>query len=242
MCGRYTLKTDPKVLAMDFNVAAAAMNSETIGNLDSPIVPITQMSGTALNPNFNVAPTHEVPAVCKRDGVNTLAVFSWGLVPHWAKDRAIGNRMINARVETVLEKPSFRTAVNKRRCIVPADGWYEWQKTGTHKQPYFFSAADESVLGFAGMYEHWSAPDGTSLWSLTIMTTQARAELAHIHDRMPVLVTPELRNEWLSDGPAPIAAVLDAAHSTPWLQVWPVSSAVGNVRNNHEHLTDQIEV
>jgi len=242
MCGRYALKTDPKVIAQDYNVAAAALADGRLATLSSNIVPVTQMTAKALTPNFNVAPTHLIPAVVRHEDEIALAAFSWGLVPSWAKDPAIGARMINARSETVEEKPSFRSAIGKRRCIVPADGWYEWEKlSATKKQPHYFSAADDSLIGFAGLYETWKQPDGSTLWSCTILTTDAWPELAYVHERMPVIMHADLRDAWLGEGPAPLAEVLDLSRTAKQIREWPVNPAVGNVRNNNETLTEPEE-
>jgi putative SOS response-associated peptidase YedK len=236
MCGRFTLKTDPKVIASQFKVSAIAVLEGRIADLTSPTIPVDQVDAEVFKPNFNVAPTHQIPAVVAQNEQTLLAAFSWGLVPGWAKDPTIGSRMINARSETAAEKPSFRSALVKRRCIVPADGWYEWQGSPGKKTPFYFSATNDSVLGMAGIYETWKQPDGQLLWSAAILTQEARAEFSHIHDRMPVLLTPELQGLWLGSEPNPLNEVLDAAHSID-VQAWEVSSAVGNVRNNSADLT-----
>ena len=241
MCGRYALKEDPKVIAQDYNVAQAAVSDGKLASLAAQTVPVTQMTSDAITPSFNIAPTHLVPAVLLDEDLVTLAGFSWGLVPSWAKDPAIGSRMINARVETVTEKPSFRSAIQKRRCIVPANGWYEWEKSGAKKIPHYFSAADDGILGMAGMFESWTAPDGVVLWSVTILTTKAQPHIEHIHDRMPVLVMPELRETWLTPGPAPLEVILDGAAKYDRVQEWAVGSAVGNVRNNNSGLIEPEE-
>ncbi len=241
MCGRYALKEDPKVIAQEYNVAQAAVSEGKLASLTAETVPVTQMTSDAIVPSFNIAPTHHVPAILIHDELVTMASFSWGLVPSWSKDPAIGSRMINARVETVTEKPSFRSAIQKRRCIVPANGWYEWDKSGAKKIPHYFSATDEAILGMAGMFESWTAPDGVVLWSITILTTQAQPHIEHIHDRMPVLVMPQLRETWLSPGPAPLDDVLAAASGYDRIQEWAVGSAVGNVRNDNAGLIEPEE-
>ncbi len=239
MCGRYALKTDPRVIAADFNVAQAALAGKVLADLSHQPVPITQITSESIHENFNVAPTHQIPIILEVDSKITMAAFSWGLVPSWAKDPSIGSRMINARSETVLEKPSFRSAIGKRRCIIPADGWFEWQKSATGKKiPHYFSAVDETLLGFAGLYESWKRPDGEMLWSCTILTKEAIPEISYIHDRMPVFVHRDLRSAWLQPGQAPLAEVLDAASSATQLQVWEVATAVGNVRNNTASLIE----
>lgn len=235
MCGRFTLKTDPKVIASQFKVSAIAVLEGRIADLTKPTIPAGQIDSANFGPNFNVAPTHQIPAVLSQEDETLLASFTWGLVPNWAKDPAIGARMINARSETAAEKPSFRSALVKRRCIVPADGWYEWQGSPGKKTPYYFSAPNESVLGLAGIYESWKQPDGQLLWSVAILTQEARSDFSYIHDRMPVLVTPELQDLWLKSPTNPLNDVLDVAPSID-IQTWEVSPAVGNVRNNSAEL------
>lgn len=144
--------------------------------------------------------------------------------------------MINARSETAAEKPSFRAALAKRRCIVPADGWYEWQGSPGKKTPFYFSAVDEKVMGLAGIYESWKQPDGEILWTAAILTQEARPDFSYIHDRMPVLLTAELQDSWLTSPTSPLNDVLGQASSLE-IQAWEVSAAVGNVRNNRPDLT-----
>ena len=235
MCGRFTLNTDPKVIASQFKVDSIAILEGRIADLTYPAEPVDQIDSEPFQPNFNVAPTHRIPAIVSQGEQTLLAAFSWGLVPGWAKDPAIGPRMINARSETASEKPSFRSALVKRRCIVPADGWYEWQGSSGKKTPFYFSAVNDSVLGLAGIYESWTQPDGQTLWTVAILTQQARANFEFIHDRMPVLLNPDLEESWLNAPASPLSEVLDAATSVE-LQAWQVSSAVGNVRNNSADL------
>jgi putative SOS response-associated peptidase YedK len=236
MCGRFSLKTDPKAIASQFKVGSIAILEGRIADLTSPTIPVSQIETEMFQPNFNVAPTHQIPAIVSQDNETLLAAFSWGLVPNWAKDPTIGSRMINARSETAAEKPSFRSALAKRRCIVPADGWYEWQGSPGKKTPFYFSSTNDSVLGLAGIYETWKQPDGQLLWSAAILTQGARADFSYIHDRMPVLLTPEMQGLWLNSATSPLNDVLDAAASVD-IQAWEVSAAVGNVRNNFADLT-----
>lgn len=236
MCGRYTLKTDPRVVAADFNVSQVALSEGKLSNLSNGVVPVTELSSTAVTPNYNTAPTHQIPAVVCFEDALTMAAFSWGLVPTWAKDPAIGSKMINSRSETVREKPSFRSAIEKRRCIIPIDGWYEWQAGGPKKRPHYFSAVDETLIGLAGIFETWKSPSGELLWSAALLTQTARPELAHVHDRMPVFVHRDLRQSWLTPGPAPLEEVLRQAEFACEIQEWEVAAAVGNVRNNSEAL------
>ena len=236
MCGRFTLKTDPKVIASQFRVSSIAILEGRIADLTSPTIPAGQVDGGLFHPNFNVAPTHQIPAIVTQDDQTLMAAFTWGLVPTWAKDPAIGSRMINARSETAAEKPSFRSALVKRRCIVPADGWYEWQGSPGKKTPFYFSAVTGEVLGLAGIYESWKQPDGQLLWSAAILTQEARADFSYIHDRMPVLLTQEMQDVWISAAASPLNDALAVAASVD-IQAWEVSSAVGNVKNNRSDLT-----
>jgi putative SOS response-associated peptidase YedK len=178
-----------------------------------------------------------------------LRVVRWGLVPYWAKDRAIGSRMINARAETVAEKPAFRRAFARRRCLLPADGFYEWQQIadggGKRKQPYYIYRADGGVLAFAGLYELWrdqSIPEdhpGSWLWTATIITTRAEDEVGQIHDRMPMVIEPSSWQDWLDPGNTDVADVgrLLVPAVSGRLTSHPVSAAVNNVRNNGPELT-----
>jgi len=238
MCGRYTLKTDPKVIAADFNVSNAALVDGKLASLSNAVVPVTELTSSAFLPNYNTAPTHQIPAVLNFESSIVMAAFTWGLVPTWAKDPSIGSKMINARSETVREKPSFRRAIEKRRCIIPADGWYEWHRTTAKKTPHYFSADDETLIGFAGIFETWKQENGETLWSCAMLTQDARPELAHVHDRMPVLVHRDLRESWIAPGPAPLEALLEMAGRACVIQEWEVGTAVGNVRNNSMDLIE----
>ena len=178
--------------------------------------------------------------VRRRDDVRALRVVRWGLVPSWAKEAKVGARFINARRETLAEKPAFRSAYARRRCLVPADGYYEWQKTEAGKQPWFLSAHDGAPLPMAGLYEVWKAPDGERLWTCTVVTTEAADEHGDIHDRTPLLVPREDWERWLDPSvPDPGEDLLVSA--TPGvLRAWPVSPAVGNVRNDTPDLVEPL--
>jgi putative SOS response-associated peptidase YedK len=213
-----------------------------------------------LEPDYNVAPTKRVYAVVTREE-RELRVVRWGLVPFWAKDPKIGSRMINARAETVSAKPAFRHAFRRRRCLLPADGYYEWQrpdgssndapggKSGGAKQPYFITRGDGGPLAFAGLYELWrdqALPDDHErawLWTATVITTSATDDLGQIHDRMPMVIEPDRWPDWLDpahDDPAGLAALLAPAASAG-LIAYPVSTAVNSVRNNGPDLIKRIE-
>ena len=189
-----------------------------------------------LAPSWNVAPTDPVSIVAVREGRRRLRVAQWGLVPSWAKDPKVGARFINARSETLADKPAFRSAYARRRCLVPADGYYEWKVEGAGKQPWFLSDRSGDPLAMAGLYELWrAAPDSPWLVSCTIVTTSAPDELGEIHDRTPLLVPRPAWATWLDPAIADpgdllvpgVAGVLDA---------WPVGTAVGNVRNDGPEL------
>ena len=183
-------------------------------------------------PRFNVAPTHDVPVLLRHDGERVLDVFRWGLIPSWAKDPAIGNRMINARAETVLEKPAFRTAFARRRCLVPAGGFYEWKKAAGSakgpKIPHWIHPADGEPLTLAGLWETWRpARDAPPVRTFTILTTEPSADVSALHDRMPVIVAPGDRDGWLdAETPTADAAALLRPAPEGTLRAYAVSTAV----------------
>lgn len=237
MCGRYASAKDPAALVEEFDV-------DTPPSADLP-------------PRYNVAPTQDVYVVRQKADDDAhlhrvLDIARWGLVPSWAKDPSIGNRMINARAETVGDKPAYRRAFAKRRCILPADGFYEWQAPADagpkpRKQPYFLRPADGSSLAMAGLYEWWRDPaDPNAPWLMTtvILTTEAVDDVGRIHERMPVIVVPEERQAWLdpeTPGSDVLPALLAPAPSGFW-DIYPVSTAVNNVRNDGPGLLDRVEI
>jgi putative SOS response-associated peptidase YedK len=178
MCGRFTQKSERKVLQEEFFIQEFT---------DEIVV------------SYNVAPGQKAGVIIN-DGSNRYSQFKWGLVPSWAKDPKIGYKMINARVETVTEKPSFRKAFDNRRCIIPADGFYEWQKSQQYKIPYYIYRESEKPLGLAGLWEKWKTDDGPPLYTFTIITTEANESLSSIHSRMPVILSEEKREAWLTEG------------------------------------------
>jgi len=179
MCGRFTLG-EVKELAVRFSI-------------DHPLVDVPR-------PRYNIAPGQDVPIVSS-EGSRSLTLMRWGLVPFWAKDPKIGDRMINARSESVAEKPAFRRAMKARRCIVPTTGFYEWKRTGDGKQPYLARLKDERLFGMAGLYERWISPQEAEMLSFTILTTAANGLLADIHGRMPVILDRRDEETWLAPGP-----------------------------------------
>jgi putative SOS response-associated peptidase YedK len=208
MCGRYVVAYDPETLVSGFSV------------LRVPPFP----------KRWNVAPQSEVPVVYEtREGERVAELMRWGLVPSWARDPALGAKLNNARAESVFDKPSFRQAVRRRRCLLPASGFYEWQAQGKVKQPWYFSASDGSLLAMAGLFEAWrAAPDAAWLLSCCVITTDANALMAPVHDRMPVLIAREHWAAWLARGVQDSAAIAPLLVPPPVqaLRGWPVSRAV----------------
>ena len=244
MCGRYASSANPDELVDEFD--------------------IDDILGVLPGPDFNVAPTVEVPAVLERTSHDSgeirrrLSPLTWGLVPSWAKDRGIGARMINARFETIAEKPAFRKACATRRCLLPADGYYEWyEPTETDgavgprggrakpkKQPFFIHRADGGRLAMAGLYEIWRDPakdrDDETAWlrTCTVITTQATDALGHIHDRMPMVLTPECYGAWLDPrqtDPERARSLLTVIQPS-LLEAYAVSTEVNSVQNNEPGL------
>lgn len=181
MCGRFTLTADTEQLQRAF-----------------PDYTFPPQSA----PRFNIAPTQPILAVVN-DGRNTADFFVWGLIPSWAKDPEIGNRLINARGETLAEKPSFRGSYKYKRCLIFADGFYEWKtETGTKvKTPYFIRLESGLPFAFAGLWDEWNSPDGSQIKSATIITTEPNALMAHLHDRMPVILPPYAYTQWIDPEP-----------------------------------------
>ena len=249
VCGRYASSRRPEDLVEEFEIDA-----------DRTAAPLAA--------DYNVAPTKEVYAVVERPprpaadagedaarAERQLRVLRWGLVPSWAKDPAIGNRMINARMETVAEKPAFRRAFAKRRCLLPADGYYEWYPTAQltkggrpRKQPFFIRPRDHGTLAMAGLYEIWRDPTRDDddperfRWTCTVLTTEAEDAVGHIHDRMPLMVERDRWSSWLDpavSGRDDLLSLLVPA-SPGLLEAFPVSTDVNNVRNNGPELVEPI--
>ncbi|AFL74949.1 SOS response-associated peptidase [Thiocystis violascens] len=188
------------------------------------------LDGALLPPRYNIAPGSLLLAVrADPAGTRTFATLHWGLIPSWAKDRNIGYRTINARAETVAEKPSFRAAFRQRRCLIPADGFYEWQATGSGKQPYFIARRDRQPFAFAGLWETWTDPGtGKRLDSATIIVTDANDVVSPIHDRMPVILTPAAYGVWLDPTrtrPETLTPLLKPCDPAPWF-AYPVDRRV----------------
>ena len=196
-----------------------------------------------ISPNYNMAPTQMIPAIVRQDNVNILRMFRWGLVPFWAKDPSIGNKMINARSETVDAKPSFKNAFKKRRCLIPADGFYEWKGPKGSKQPVFITLPDGEPLGFAGLWEIWDDKGKAEepLYTCTIITTEASSVMKDIHHRMPVILKPEAFKEWIkADTPLETLKEIISTHTHKDLVFRPVSKAVNSVQNNSADLINKV--
>ncbi len=179
MCGRFTNKAKPEQIKKEFKIG--------------------RISPKIFEPRYNIAPTQPSTAVLESGGERTIENLQWGLIPSWAKDDSFAGKLINARAESLAEKPSFRNAFRHRRCIIPASGFYEWSKKGAGaKQPFYFYLKDKEVFGFAGLFEEWTDKEtGEVLETCAIITTEANEILEPVHDRMPVILRPEFYDEWL---------------------------------------------
>lgn len=218
MCGRYTLTTPAKRLAEEFDAEAGE----------------AQVSAS-----YNVAPSQEVAAVLREEGVKRLKTLRWGLVPSWADDPAIGNRMINARSETAHEKPSFRSAFKRRRCLIPADGFYEWRKELDGKQPFYITTEGAEPFAFAGLWESWEDGEG-EVRTCAILTTEANETMREIHHRMPVILPAELRDAWLDEeaDKEELLAMLEPYSGA--MEAYPVSRFVNRPTNDDPRCVEPV--
>ena len=224
MCGRYTQTSTPDAIAQHFH-------------LDEPPL---------FNPHYNIAPSQDVAAIrlnaetAKREGV----LLRWGLIPSWAKDPKIGNQCINAKAETVAEKPSFRSAFKKRRCLVIADGFYEWQVQGARKRPMWIGLRDRRPFAFAGLWEYWKPADGEPLETCTIITTEPNDLMATIHNRMPVILAPSSYEQWLNPAFQQVEALNALLRPFPaeHMTVFPVSTLVNNPRHDAPQCLEPVSV
>jgi putative SOS response-associated peptidase YedK len=215
VCGRFGLFVTPEVLEEYFG-------------LDEVV--------TAPEPRYNLTPGQAVAAVRDHEGRRRLDTLQWGLIPFWAKDATIGRRLVNARLDSVAAKPAFREAWQRRRCLIPASGFYEWSEPrGGRKRPHFIRPGDEPLLALAGLWERWRTPTGEKLETCVIVTTDANAQLAPVHDRMPVLIPRDAHALWL-DPRSSLDDVLKLAARPPALEVHPVGFGVNDPRNDDETL------
>ena len=220
MCGRYTVTSAPEAIRALFRYA------------EQPNFP----------PRYNVAPTQPIPIVRLVNGERHFALVRWGLLPSWVKDPKSFTLLINARGESAAEKPAFRAAMKRRRCLIPADGFYEWQKAGERKRPFYVHAKSGKPLAFAGLWETWTGPNGEELETGTIVTTAANKTLAPIHDRMPVIVPPDGFDLWLDTAnvDAKTAAALIAPAPENLLEAFEISTAVNRVANDNPKLIEPV--
>jgi putative SOS response-associated peptidase YedK len=226
MCGRFVLRASPDQLAELFDLQ------------EEPMVA----------PRYNIAPSQPVaivrvnPQTQQREWTHTL----WGLIPSWSKDPTIGQKMINARSDGVAEKPSFRAAFKRRRCLIPASGFYEWKQTGDGKEPHFITSAAGEPLAFAGLWEQWTGGDGVELQTCTILTTDANELVTPLHNRMPVIIAPEDYSLWLGSGRDETPAYLSQLqhllrpYSSELMKEYAVSKYVNNVRNEGEKCIEPV--
>ncbi len=210
MCGRFALKAPPAELIKRFNLDECA----------------------DLKPRYNIPPGTEIAAIRQSpEGKRVLHLLRWGLVPHWAKDPSIGNKLNNARGESVAEKPSFREAFKRRRCLIPAEGFYEWQTQGKAKRPYYISLKTGQLMAMAGLWESWKSPEGDFLRTCCVITTEPNAVMEPIHDRMPVIIAEEAWARWLS-GPVEDVEPLIRPYLAEKMQAWAVDRRVSKAADD----------
>jgi putative SOS response-associated peptidase YedK len=224
MCGRFTLRTSATVIADQFAVFE--------------VPPFTA--------RFNIAPTQSVPAIRlepeRPEPRRELVWLRWGLIPGWAQDASIGSRLINARAETVASKPAFRAALRRRRCLLVADGFYEWQAAGRSKQAYFIHFHDDRPFAFAGLWEAWESPQHAAIETCTLLTTDANELIRPIHDRMPVILPPEAYRSWLDPAiqdPRQLMPLMASYPSDP-MEAYPVGSLVNSPAHDTPQCIDRI--
>jgi putative SOS response-associated peptidase YedK len=217
MCGRFTLDIKPELLVELFGLAE---------------IP-------SILPRYNISPTQQIPVIRRYgDGQNHLDFLHWGLIPSWSKDKSIGSKMINARSETVTEKPSFRQAIRYRRCLVPSSGFYEWSTEGKEKRPMYIRLKDGSPMVFAGLWETWKNADGEVIESCSILTTASNRLIEPLHNRMPVILSPDEYRTWLdreTTNPAGLVRLFQP-YPSDLMEMWAVSSLVNKVANDSDNL------
>jgi len=224
MCGRSSLTKTEKELEQRFRATFYTEDLERYNPL----------------PNYNVAPTHMHPVITQEEP-DIIHLFRWGLIPFWAKDMKIGSKMINARIEGIEEKPAFRQAFHKRRCIVPFDGYYEWQKTPEGKIPFRIQIKDVEIFTIAGLYEHWKNPEGQQINSFTLITREADPAIGHLHDRQPMVLLPEQEKLWL-DETIPTKDLIHELDPIPgkYFTWYRVSDRVNKVSENDAGLIEAV--
>lgn len=223
MCGRYVITLPPEAMARLFKVQGRIPN---------------------FGPTYNASPGQHLPILrLSADGrTREIVLARWGLVPAWSRGPDARFSMINARVETVADKPAFRAPFRRQRCVVPADGFYEWKPEKGGKRPYYISATNGEPLAFAGLWDRWSAPDGTAIESYTIIVTDANASIRPIHERMPVILSPESHESWLGETPSSLNDIERCLRPSgdDALQAWPVSRDVNRPSNDYPQLVEAV--
>jgi putative SOS response-associated peptidase YedK len=225
MCGRYRLSRRKQLVKEYFDTASDAED---------------------WNPRYNIAPTQPVPVIRQhpKEPVRELSLMRWGLIPTWAKDSSVAASMINARSETASTKPAFRDAMKSRRCLIPADGFYEWAKTGKGKQPYCFEVNDGELFAFAGLWDRWKDASGKWLKTCSILTTAPNAVTSAVYDRMPVIIDPDAYDVWLDPEMTNVAAASDLLkpYDARLMRCYPVSTRVNHVANDDEGCSRPVEL
>lgn len=225
MCGRSSLTKTEKEIEARFNATFYSDELERYNPL----------------PNYNVAPTHMHPVITNTDPLK-IHLYKWGLIPFWAKEAKIGYSMINARSETILEKPAFKNAFKSRRCLIPLDSFYEWKRDGGDKIPFRIQTTDQEIFSVAGLWEMWKSPEGNDVFSFTIITLPANEFMQKIHDRMPAILTKETEKLWIDDDfPTNDLQGLLTPYPDENMKAYQVSSEVNNVRNNYPELIQEVK-
>jgi putative SOS response-associated peptidase YedK len=216
MCGRYTIIVTLEELLRRYDVSGSIMPSHM--------------------PRYNVAPGQMVMSVINDGERNRLGQLRWGLIPEWAKDERVGYKMLNARAETLAEKPAFRNSFQRKRCLIPADSFYDWKQTDKGKQPMRILLKSQEIFSLAGLYDTWTSPDGSKISTCTVITTKSNEMMAEIHDRMPVILRPQEESIWLDReiSQTDVLLPLLRPYATDEMYAYPVSDRVGNVRNDDE--------
>ncbi len=225
MCGRYRLSRRKQLVEEYFD----------------------SVSGEAdWSPRYNIAPTQPVPVIRQnpKEPIRELSLLRWGLIPSWAKDSSVAAQMINARSETAGTKPAFRDALKFRRCLIPADGFYEWQRTGKTKQPYCFEVNEGEPFAFAGIWDRWRDPMGNAVETCSILTTTPNAVTSTVHDRMPVILDPDNYDLWLDPGMTNIAAISEMLKPFDALlmRCYPISTRINHVANDDEECSARVKL
>ena len=217
MCGRYRLSRRKQLIDEYFD---------------------TVSDGCEWTPRYNIAPTQPVPVVRQnpKEPIRELSMMRWGLIPSWVKDSSVAAKMINARSETAAAKPAFREALKSRRCVLPADAFYEWQRTGKNEQPYCFEVNEGEMFGFAGIWDRWRDPSGKTVETCSILTTTPNVVTSAIHDRMPVILDPDSYDLWLDPGmqDASAASEMLKPYGAQVMRCYPISTRINHVANDDE--------